>query len=177
MTGVQTCALPISQRYPYLDLSRVGIYGHSAGGYDAAHAMLTHPEFYRVGVASAGNHDHRLDKAWWNELWMGFPVEDNYRAQSNVTLADRLQGHLLLAHGDMDENVPTSETLQLVDALIRANKDFDLLILPNRNHGFGTDPYFVRRRWDYFVRYLLGVEPPAGYAVGAPRPREGGGDR
>jgi dipeptidyl aminopeptidase/acylaminoacyl peptidase len=157
----------LGERYSYLDLSRVGVYGHSAGGYDAAHALLTHPEFYRVGVSSAGNHDHRMDKAWWNELWMGFPVGEHYREQSNVTLASRLQGKLLLAHGDMDENVPPSATLQLVDALIRANKDFDLLILPGRNHGFGADPYFVRRRWDFFVRHLLGAEPPTGYAVGA----------
>jgi dipeptidyl aminopeptidase/acylaminoacyl peptidase len=156
----------LAERYPYLDLTRVGVYGHSAGGYDAAHALLTHPEFYRVGVSSAGNHDHRLDKAWWNELWMGFPLGDHYREQSNVTLAHRLEGRLLLAHGDMDENVPPSETMQLADALIKANKDFDLLILPNRNHGFGTDPYFVRRRWDFLVRHLWGVEPPRGYAVG-----------
>jgi dipeptidyl aminopeptidase/acylaminoacyl peptidase len=156
----------LAARHPYLDLERVGVYGHSAGGYDAMHAMLAHPDFYRVAVASAGNHDHRMDKAWWNELWMGFPVDSHYVQQSNVTMAPRLEGRVLLAHGDLDENVHPSSTIQLVDALVRANKDFDLLILPNRNHGFGTDPYFVRRRWDYFVRYLLGVEPPRGYRIG-----------
>lgn len=151
----------MAEKYPYMDLTRVGIYGHSAGGYDAAHAMLTHPEFYKVGVASAGNHDHRMDKAWWNTQWMGYPVGDHYREQSNVTLAHRLQGKLLLVHGDVDENVPVSATLQFVNALIEANKDFELLILPNQNHGFGDHPYFVRKRWDFFVKHLLGVEPPA----------------
>jgi dipeptidyl-peptidase-4 len=156
--------------HPAMDLSRVGIYGHSAGGYDAAHAMLTHPEFYTVGVSSAGNHDHRMDKAVWNTQWMGWPVGENYREQSNVTLADRLQGKLLLVHGDVDENVPVSATLQFVNALIAANKDFDMLILPNRPHGFGRDPYFTRKRWDYFVGNLLGVEPPA-YRISAPPSR------
>ena len=158
----------IAQRYPYMDLSRVGIYGHSAGGYDAAHALLTHPEFYKVGVASAGNHDHRLDKAWWNTQWMGWPVGAHYEEQSNVTLAENLQGRLLLAHGDVDENVPVSATLRLADALIRADKDFDLIIMTNQNHGFGNHPYFVRRRWDYFVEHLLGVDPPGDFRVAEP---------
>ncbi|MDH4044841.1 MAG: S9 family peptidase [Gemmatimonadota bacterium] len=164
----------LAERRSYLDLSRVGIFGHSAGGYDAAHAMLTHPEFYKVGVSSAGNHDHRMDKAVWNTQWMGWPVGDHYRAQSNVTLAPRLEGKLLLAHGDVDENVPVSATLQLVNALIEANKDFDLLILPNQTHGLGRHAYFQRRRWDYFVEHLLGVEPPAGYRITAFDPPSGG---
>lgn len=158
----------LAARHASLDLERVGIYGHSAGGYDAAHAMLTHPEFYKVGVASAGNHDHRMDKAVWNTQWMGWPVGDHYREQSNVTLAPRLEGKLLLVHGDTDENVPVSATLQLAHALIEANKDFDLLILPNQPHNLGRHPYFTRRRWDYFVRHLLGVEPPTGYRIGGP---------
>ena len=155
----------LAAEHPFIDLTRVGIFGHSAGGYDATHAILTHPDFYDVAVSSAGNHDNRMDKAVWNVQWMGWPVGEHYREQSNVTLADRLQGKLFLAHGDVDQNVPVSATLQLVNALIAANKDFDLLILPNRAHGFGRDPYFIRRRWDFFVRHLLGVEPPAGYSV------------
>jgi dipeptidyl aminopeptidase/acylaminoacyl peptidase len=157
----------LAARRPYLDLTRVGIYGHSAGGYDAAHAMLTHPEFYQVGVASAGNHDHRMDKAVWNTQWMGWPVGDHYGQQSNVTLAPRLEGKLLLAHGDVDENVPISATLQLANALIEANKEFDLLVLPNQTHNLGRHAYFQRRRWDFFVEHLLGVEPPAGYRITA----------
>jgi len=157
----------LAERRPYLDLTRVGIYGHSAGGYDAAHAMLTHPEFYRVAVSSAGNHDHRMDKAVWNTQWMGWPVGDHYREQSNVTLASRLEGKLLLAHGDVDENVPVSATLQLVNALIAANKDFELLVLPNQTHNLGRHAYFQRRRWDFFVEHLLGVDPPAGYRITA----------
>jgi dipeptidyl-peptidase 4 len=157
----------LAAQRPYLDLTRVGIYGHSAGGYDAAHAILTHPEFYKVAVSSAGNHDHRMDKAVWNTQWMGWPVGEHYREQSNVTLASNLRGRLLLAHGDVDENVPVSATLQLVNALIDANKDFELLILPNQTHNLGRHAYFQRRRWDFFVKHLLGVEPPAGYRITA----------
>jgi len=155
----------MAAKYPYMDLTRVGIFGHSAGGYDATHALLTHPEFYKVGVSSAGNHDHRLDKAVWNTQWMGWPIGPEYHEQSNVTLAANLQGKLLLAHGDVDENVPVSATLRLADALIAANKDFDLIIMTNRAHGFGSDPYFVRRRWDFFVKHLLGVDPPADFRI------------
>lgn len=150
----------MAARYPYMDLERVGVFGHSAGGYDSAHALLAHPEFYKVAVSSAGNHDHRLDKAWWVELWMGYPVEKHYEEQSNATLAPRLQGKLFLVHGEVDENVHPASTLRLVDALVKANKDFDLLLLPNRFHDLREDPYFIRRRWDYFVRHLAGVEPP-----------------
>ena len=155
----------MASRYPYMDLSRVGIWGHSAGGYDSTHAVLAHPEFYKLAVSSAGNHDHRMDKAWWNESWMSSPVGRHYVEQSNVTLAGNLQGKLLLAHGDLDENVPIAATIKLVDALIRANKDFDLIVMPNRNHALGNDPYFMRRRWDFLVRHLLGVTPPAGYQI------------
>ncbi|HET9016465.1 MAG TPA: prolyl oligopeptidase family serine peptidase, partial [Thermomicrobiaceae bacterium] len=158
----------LAERHPFLDLERVGIYGHSAGGYASAHAILAYPDFYRVAVSSAGNHDHRLDKATWVERYMGLPVGEHYAAQANAALADRLRGKLLLMHGEMDENVHPASTLQLVDALIKANRDFDLLILPNRPHGMGSDPYFVRRRWDYFVRHLLGAEPPGDYAIAAP---------
>lgn len=164
----------MAAKYPYMDLSRVGLYGGSAGGYDTVHAMLTHPDFYKVGVSISGNHDHRMDKAWWNELWMGYPVGDHYRDQSNVTMAEKLEGKLLLIHGDLDDNVNPSATLQLVDALIKANKDFDLLIVPNQYHGDGGNPYLVRRRWDYFVQHLLSVTPPKGFKIemksDSPRP-------
>jgi dipeptidyl aminopeptidase/acylaminoacyl peptidase len=159
----------MAAKYPYMDLARVGVWGHSAGGYDSTHAILTHPEFYKVAVSSAGCHDNRMDKATWNEQWMGWPVDKHYEEVSNYTLAPKLQGKLFLAHGDVDENVPMPATIKLLDALVTANKDFDFLIMPNRPHGFGSDPYFVRRRWDYFVKNLLGVDPPAGFNAGKPR--------
>jgi dipeptidyl aminopeptidase/acylaminoacyl peptidase len=146
----------------------VGVYGVSAGGYAAAHAILANPEVYKVAVAISGNHDHRMDKAWWNELWMGYPVGKEYREQSNITMADKLQGHLLLVHGDVDDNVNVSSTLRFADALIKANKDFDLLIVPNQSHGEGTNTYITRRRWDYFVRNLLDVQPPSGFKLDKP---------
>jgi dipeptidyl-peptidase 4 len=156
----------MAAKYPYMDLSRAGVWGHSAGGYDSTHAILTHPGFYKVAVSSAGCHDNRMDKSTWNEQWMGWPIDKHYEEQSNYTLAPNLEGRLFLAHGDVDENVPLPATIKLVDALVKANKDFDFLIMPNRAHGFGNDPYFVRRRWDYFVRHLLGVEPPANFKIG-----------
>jgi dipeptidyl-peptidase 4 len=155
----------MADRYSSMDINRVGIYGNSAGGYGAAHAMLVFPEFYKVGLASSGDHDARLDKTWWNELYQGYPVQDDYVAQSNVTMAGRLQGHLLLEHGDVDENVHPAETMRFVDALIKANKNFDMLFVPNMFHGEGGNPYLIRRRWDYFVQYLLGVTPPAGFQI------------
>jgi dipeptidyl aminopeptidase/acylaminoacyl peptidase len=160
----------MADRYPYMDIARVGVYGTSAGGYDAAHAMLAHPEFYKVGVSISGNQDHRLDKAWWTELYQGYPVGDSYAAQSNVTLAGKLEGHLLLVHGDVDDNVHPAETMRLVDALIHANKNFDMLFVPNMSHGEGGNLYLVRRRWDYFVRYLLGVTPPENFQITPPEP-------
>jgi len=142
----------MAERYPYMDLNRVGIYGTSAGGYGAAHAMLTFPDFYKVGVAISGDHDARLDKAWWNELYQGYPLQDDYAAQSNITTADHLKGHLLIEHGDIDDNVHPVETMRLVDALMRANKSFDMLFVPNMFHGESGEHahYLVRRRWDYF---------------------------
>lgn len=155
----------IAEKYSYLDLSRVGIYGHSAGGYDSTHALLEHPEFYHVAVSSGGNHDHRLDKASWNELWMGYPVDDHYSEQSNCTIADRLEGELLLVHGELDQNVHPASTRRLVDALIAANKDFDMLTIPNRHHDLNGDPYFVRTRWDYFVDHLQDGTSPEEYDI------------
>ena len=157
----------MAARYPYMDVMRVGIFGTSAGGYGAAHALLAFPEFYKVGVSISGDHDARLDKAWWNEAYQGYPVQDDYAAQSNVTMAGRLQGHLLLEHGDIDDNVHPVETIRFVDALMKANKNFDMLFVPNMYHGESGDHalYLVRRRWDYFVQYLLGVTPPANFEI------------
>ncbi|MEN6337345.1 MAG: DPP IV N-terminal domain-containing protein [Phycisphaerales bacterium] len=148
-------------KYPCMDLTRVGIYGGSAGGQNALGALLTHGEFYKVGVADCGCHDNRMDKIWWNELWMGWPVGPHYEEQSNVTLAPRLQGKLMLTVGELDRNVDPSSTMQVVNALIKADKDFDLLIVPGGGHGIGESPYAARRRMDFFVRHLLGVEPRA----------------
>jgi dipeptidyl aminopeptidase/acylaminoacyl peptidase len=148
------------ERYPNLDLDRVGIYGHSGGGYSSTRALLTHPEFYKVAVSSSGNHDPRTYNLPYTEQWMGFPLGDEYKDQSNVTHAHKLQGKLFLIHGEIDNNVvPSMTTMRVVDALIKANKDFDLLIIPGRNHNI-TSPYVTRRTWDFFVRHLHGVEPP-----------------
>jgi dipeptidyl-peptidase 4 len=157
----------MARKYPHMDITRVGIYGTSAGGYGAAHAMLVFPEFYKVGVTISGDHDARLDKAWWNELYQGYPVQDDYEAQSNATMASRLQGHLLIEHGDIDENVHPVETMRFVDALMKANKNFDMLLVPNMFHGESGPHalYLVRRRWDYFVQYLLNVTPPANFEI------------
>ena len=157
----------MASRYPYMDVERVGIFGTSAGGYGAVHAMLAFPDFYKVGVSTSGDHDARLDKAWWNELYQGYPVQEDYVEQSNVTMASRLKGHLLLEHGDIDDNVHPVETMRLADALIKANKDFDMLFVPNMFHGESGEHahYLVRRRWDYFVQHLLGVIPPANFEV------------
>lgn len=146
-------------QHPELDLSRVGIYGGSAGGQNAAAAVLFHPEFYKVAVAGCGCHDNRMDKASWNEQWMGYPVGLHYGECSNIDNAHRLQGKLLLIVGEMDSNVPPESTLRFADALIRSNKDFDLIVVPNAGHGMGG-AYGLRRMHDFFVRHLLGTEPP-----------------
>ena len=156
-----------ARKYPTMDLSRVGIYGGSAGGYNAARALIAHGDFYRAAIALSGNHDHRTDKTWWNELWMGWPVGEHYREQSNVTNAAKLRGRLLLIHGELDRNVnPHASTMQLVDALIKADRNFDMLIVPGAGHGPGGG-HVKRRQWDYFVRHLRGVEPPESYRMGA----------
>jgi dipeptidyl aminopeptidase/acylaminoacyl peptidase len=145
-----------AERYPYMDLSRVGIYGGSAGGQNAVRGLLAHGDFYKVGVADCGCHDNRMDKIWWNELWMGWPVGPHYEEQSNVTQAHRLEGRLLLIVGELDRNVDPASTMQLVNALIRADKDFDLLLVPGAGHGAGGSPYGRRRQREFFVRELLG---------------------
>ena len=147
---------------PYMDLSRVGIYGGSAGGQSTLRALLAHGDFYGVGVSDCGCHDNRMDKVWWNELWMGWPVSAHYREHSNATHAARLQGKLLLVVGELDTNVGPASTMQVVAALIEADKDFDLFVVPCGGHGIAEAPYGNRRRQDFLVRHLLGVEPRHG---------------
>jgi dipeptidyl-peptidase 4 len=158
----------LAQRYSWIDLDRAGIYGHSGGGYAAADAMFRYPDFFKVGISESGNHDNREYEDDWAEKWMGLLHNDsaNYADQANQPMAKNLKGHLLLAHGTLDDNVPPYNTLLVVNELIKANKDFDLLLLPNQRHGYGSmSNYMTRRRWDYFVRYLLGAEPPHGYRM------------
>ncbi|MBW3623475.1 MAG: prolyl oligopeptidase family serine peptidase [Armatimonadetes bacterium] len=149
-----------AEKYPYMDLSRVGIYGTSAGGQSALGALLLHGDFYKAAVADSGCHDNRMDKIWWNEQWMGWPVGPHYEEQSNVTLAHRLEGKLLLMVGELDRNVDPASTMQVVNALIRADKDFELLVVPGGGHGITGTLYGRRRLQDFFVRHLLGVDPP-----------------
>ena len=149
-----------------MDIENVGIYGHSAGGYDATHALLTHPDFYKVGVSSAGNHDHRSAKAWWPELYMGFPAGKHYDEQSNFFLAEKLVGKLMMVHGNMDNNVNPAASIRMADELIKANKDFELILLPGKDHGTCYyDKYFIRKRWDFFVKHLLHKEAPKEYKI------------
>jgi dipeptidyl aminopeptidase/acylaminoacyl peptidase len=149
----------VAERYPYYDLDRVGIYGHSAGGQSALGALLFHPEFYHVAVAANGCHDNRMDKIWWNELWMSWPVGPHYAASSNVEHAHKLQGELLLVVGELDTNVDPASTYQVADALIKADKDFELLVLTGQGHTPGGS-YGERRRFDFFVRHLMDQAPP-----------------
>ncbi len=163
----------LAQRHSWIDIERAGIYGHSGGGNATATAMFSYPDFFKVGVGQAGNHDNRLYEDDWGEKWQGLLVSNqdgttNYDNQANQLMAKNLKGKLLLAHGTMDNNVPVYSTLLVVDALIKANKDFDLIMFPNRGHGFGNEPYMVRRRWDYFVKHLLGAEPPKGFELKPP---------
>lgn len=155
----------VAAERPWMDAERVGIYGFSAGGYDVVRAMTRHPEFYKVGVTASGNHDNRLDKAMWNEQWMGKDLGPLYDENSNITWAPRLEGRLFVAHGELDENVPPAASLRLVDALIKANKDFDFLMVPNADHFLDAVPYYQRRRWDFFVRELLHETPPPAYLM------------
>ena len=156
----------LAQKHPWMDVSRVGIFGHSAGGYDAAHALLAYPDFYNVGVATAGNHDHRSAKAWWPELYMGYPIGVEYDEQSNYTMAKNLAGNLLLVHGDMDQNVNPTASMRLAAELIKANKDFELILLPGKDHTTAYyDKYLTRKRWDFFVKHLHGVTPPKEYKI------------
>jgi dipeptidyl-peptidase-4 len=139
---------------PWMDLNRVGIYGGSAGGQSAMRALLDHHDFYKAAVADCGCHDNRMDKIWWNEQWLGWPVDDGYKLNSNVEDAGKLQGHLMLVVGELDKNVDPASTMQVANALQRADKDYDLLIMTNTGHGAAETPYASRRRAEFFVRWL-----------------------
>lgn len=161
----------LAERFAWIDLDRAGIWGHSGGGNATAGAMFRYPDFFKVGIAESGNHDNRNYEDDWGERYHGLLVRqgssDNYEEVANQTHAANLRGKLLLAHGGMDDNVPPYNTYLVVDALVKANKDFDLLIFPNARHGYSVDNnYMMRRRWDYFVRHLLGAEPPHEYRIG-----------
>jgi dipeptidyl aminopeptidase/acylaminoacyl peptidase len=152
-------------KYPWYDITRVGIYGGSAGGQNSMGALLFHPDFYKVAVSYAGCHDNRMDKIWWNEQWMGWPLGEQYSRSSNVDNAAKLQGRLLLVVGELDTNVDPASTMQVVAALIRADKQFDLLVVPGENHnaarGGQFQRYGQRKQFDFFVQHLMGVTPPA----------------
>ncbi|EMI19368.1 peptidase S9B dipeptidylpeptidase IV domain-containing protein [Rhodopirellula maiorica SM1] len=144
---------------PEMDLSRVGIWGGSAGGQSAMRALIAHGDFYHAAVADCGCHDNRVDKRWWNEQWMGYPIGPHYAEQSNVTQAHRLQGDLMLIVGEMDQNVDPATTMQVVGSLVQADKDFELLVMPGVGHGAASHPYAHRRQADFFIRKLWGNEP------------------
>jgi dipeptidyl-peptidase 4 len=156
----------LAQRYSWIDIDRAGMYGHSGGGFITADAMFRYPDFFKAGVSESGNHDQRVYEDDWGERYQGLLVRnpdgtDNYDAEANQNLAKNLKGHLLLAHGLMDNNVPPANTLLVVEALIKANKDFDLIVFPNQAHGYGSQSnYMMRKRWDYFVKWLQDAEPP-----------------
>lgn len=161
----------LAAKYPYIDLDRVGIWGHSGGGFATAAAMFRYPDFYKVGISESGNHENRNYEDDWGERYIGLLTKDadgksNYDDQANQNFAKNLKGKLLLAHGGMDNNVPPYNTYLVIEALEKANKDFDLIIFPNARHGYGQDSYYMmRRRWDYFTKNLLGVEPPKEYEL------------
>ncbi|MDE2225483.1 MAG: DPP IV N-terminal domain-containing protein [Xanthomonadaceae bacterium] len=164
----------LAKRYPWIDITRVGIWGHSGGGNATADAMFRYPGFFKVGWAESGNHDNRNYENDWGEKYQGLLVTDkdgttNYDNQANQDIAKNLQGHLMLVHGEIDDNVPVSNTYLVVDALIKANRDFDMLILPHAHHGYADDAnYVMRRRWDYFVRHLQGNTPPHEFKMPSP---------
>jgi len=163
----------LATRYSWIDIDRAAMWGHSGGGFITADAMFRYPDFFKVGIAESGNHDQRNYEDDWGERYQGLLERsgdsDNYAVEANQLLAKNLKGKLLLAHGTVDDNVPPSNTMLLVDALIKANKDFDLLLLPNQPHGYGSmSSYMMRKRWDYFVKNLLGAEPPKEYEIPSP---------
>jgi dipeptidyl aminopeptidase/acylaminoacyl peptidase len=168
-----TAIKQLAARHAFIDIDRVGIYGHSGGGFASTDAILRYPDFFKVAVSGAGNHDNRSYNIYWAEKYQGemkkdsASGKDNFETSANKTMAANLKGRLLLMHGDMDDNVHPAMTIQVVNELIKANKDFDLIIAPDRTHGL-NEPYFIRRRWDYFVRHLLQVEPPREFAISRP---------
>ena len=166
----------LAQKYKGMDLERIGIWGHSGGGFASTRAVFAYPEFYDVAVSGAGNHDNRNYEADWGEKWQGLLVAGNmegkadgttnYDNQANQLIAKNLQGKLLITHGTMDDNVPPSNTMLVVEALIKANKDFDMILFPNKRHGYGNmTKYMTRKRWDYFVTHLLNAKPPKGFQL------------
>jgi len=174
VVGIQQLA----KRHPWMDIDRVGIWGHSGGGFASCDALLhdKYADFFKVGWSESGNHDNRGYEDDWGEKWQGLLTKTadgntNYDSQANQNYAKNLKGHLMLVHGTLDGNVPPYLTLLVVNELVANNKDFDLLLLPNRGHGYGGDPYPIRRRWDYFVRYLMGAEPPREYKMSGPSAR------
>lgn len=156
----------LAERYPFIDIERAGIYGHSGGGFATSAAMFQYPEFFKVGVSSAGNHDNRGYTFYWGEKYQGLLEGDNYENQAVQNLAGNLEGHLLISYGTMDTNVHPAMTLLVVDELIRHNKDFELIVMPNRGHGYFNDPYHLRRSWEFFYRHLGGKTPPSGFRIG-----------
>jgi dipeptidyl aminopeptidase/acylaminoacyl peptidase len=161
----------LAQKYPWIDLTRAGIWGHSGGGFATTTALFRFPDFFKAGIAESGNHDQRTNEDDWGERYQGLLVKnadgtDSYDAEANQNFAKHLKGRLLLAHGTMDTNVPPYQTMLVAEALIKANKDFDLILLPNQNHGYGSaSNYMMRRRWDFFVKWLMDVEPPKEYQI------------
>ena len=149
-----------AQKYPYMDIDRVGIFGCSAGGQESTGAVLFHPEFYKAAYSACGCHDNRMDKIWWNELWMGYPVDESYSACSNVDNAHLLSRPLMLVVGELDDNVDPASTMQVANALIKANKDCELVVIPGAHHTMGED-FGEHKRYDFFVRHLMGVTPPS----------------
>jgi dipeptidyl aminopeptidase/acylaminoacyl peptidase len=149
-----------AEKYPYMDIDRVGIYGCSAGGQESTNALLLYPDFYKAAYSACGCHDNRMDKIWWNELWLGYPVGDQYKEGSNVENAHLLRRPLMLVVGELDDNVDPASTMQVVNALIKANKDFELVVVPGAHHTMGED-FGEHKRYDFFVRNLLNVNPPA----------------
>jgi dipeptidyl aminopeptidase/acylaminoacyl peptidase len=176
-----TAIKQLGARYRWMDLDRVGIYGHSGGGFASTDAMLTYPEFFKVAVSGAGNHDNRSYNIYWAQKYQGLLVRDtarksdNFEPSANKTYARNLQGHLLLMAGDMDDNVHPANTIQVINELIKANKDFDFILAPDHAHGL-QESYYIRRRWDYFVRYLAGKEPPKEYEIKQPASGPGSGN-
>ncbi|MBH30949.1 MAG: S9 family peptidase [Candidatus Marinimicrobia bacterium] len=169
ISGIKQLAL----KYPQIDLNHVGIYGHSGGGFSSTDAILRHPDFFKVAVSGAGNHDNRGYHFSWGEKYQGLLVSesdstDNYDNQANQNIAHNLKGKLLLHYGTLDDNVHPNMTHRVIEELIKSNKDFELIVLPNRNHSYGNEPYIIRRTWDYFVEHLLNVEPPFEFQISEP---------
>ena len=158
--------------YP-VDLDRVGIFGHSGGGFASTDAILRHPDFFKVAVSGAGNHDQRGYSSKWGEKYQGLLTHngdgtDSFDSQANQNLAANLKGKLLLHYGTLDDNVHPNMTIVVANELMKHNKDFDMLVFPNRNHGYAREPYLIRRTWDYFVEHLMGSKPPREYKLDQP---------